>query len=439
MTDPATAPPATPAAAPPAAPTANPALAAMNDSLAAAMASLGRLPTNGISNGDIAANELSPLAGYIPTHMYTLLSADGGAMAAFVPSVCAMSGCNLPALPAGRPSIRASVCVLMGRFAAARLIGGFVQSLNRAECTRATAAVLAQQVHPNHLAEVRRMVEMYTPVAERFIPILTYNAVMISQFGHAHLSESRSKLMSTTLKLSPIGTAVADDPTLEGAVMHDMFHNVGGGILSAAARHPNYVTACGKLGYDNLRARLPLKHANTAPALDYSALYITTKAMVEVKGGIPSGFAVPESLNVAIEAASSAAAGADLIAKVAVVRMMAKELIPACLYMAGYILGRLRQIHDDPDMNIRTAVRTHKVTILGANFIERERGSGVGLAMFTTGISHGVITPTAAELAAQRTSLQALAVEGVAKVAGLAAATPAATAAPAVAGAPAVP
>ena len=339
------------------------------------------------------ANEGFPLIGIMAPHMYSLLNGAGTQMAPIQAQVVAMTGCNNQALPINHASIVAAVVVALGRNGAQRLIANFVNSLNRAECTLVINAPNAGAVHADHMGAFIAALTKYGPYAERLVPILSYNAINIITLGHSHLTGSASRLTQTTMRLSPIRGDMEEYDDLETAAFHDMYHNVGGGILSMAARSVRFSTAAGALGFDNLRKRIPITHSDTGPIQGYRALFDTARAMPEADGGIDPQLAPPAVITAAIDASNNAAPGPGQIAAVTRLRTMSSTILPVTLYLAGYILGCLRRIHDSEDMTLRTAKRTYKCTILGAKFIERECGGGAGAGSFIAGLTQGSVDP----------------------------------------------
>lgn len=392
-------------------------LAALNAAIALANQHIDGLVQNGLSNGNIGPNFMMPLAGRIDTWMNTLVTAGANpVLAPLDRQIMVMSGANAQNRPADRCSLAAAVCIALARNSAQRTVNGYVAGLNRAEVTIYDQATHGAEIHAAHRAEVTRLLLLLLPTSERFLSVLCYNSIMISKFGHCHQAAKAGKLFRTTLRLSPVNSLGDEDPDVAERLFHDAFHHAGGNVLTAACRHPAYKAAMERLGYSNLSRRMPVKEADTAIALNYVALYETAQAKVTRGTGVPANLAAPPALAAHIQALSQAANPNAVAAAAAVLRADSEHLRGPALYLAGYILGCLMYEHDNPDMTLKEARRSHNVTILGSFFIARESGSATGMRAFDTGKAQGMRAPTPEDVAADAAAFIAEAAASVAAV-----------------------
>lgn len=199
------------------------------------------------------------------------------------------------------------------------------------------------------------------------------------------------KLATTTISLLGMKDFFdANTPVeAEGCIMHDLFHPVSYAIKSNLARNVEWATALTKLNFDNLRKRVPAKASDCGIALNFPTLLRKARSYEHTVNDLPTALMAPPGLTIAIAQYQSETDPARHQLVVEELRKMSQTLVIPSVFVAGFMLGRERRAHNDPDMTLRLAAKTN--TILGSPAYERSAGEHAGI--FAQGCALGFVPP----------------------------------------------
>lgn len=361
-----------------------------------AMAMIDNVPENGLANGDAYVNTARHSSSHIKACLRWPWNADGTARG-FVDQVARYSRADLDAngrtATADKVDFAAAVAVAIGRASASRFYGWSSDALNPAETLTIPNNTPDLVVHGDHEEAIAEAITDLALVAPRLMGVFFYNSISYETVNHHHLPEVTKKLAATTIGLTGLEEWLSAGEGRESAVFHDMFHPVTDVRKSNAARAIDCVEPLYNMGFPNLAKRIPVKAPDSGVAINYSVLLDTAMAFRHTPAHLPAALNTPRALREAINAYVLAQDAAELTQAVNNLRVLSGLLAEPSAFLVGFIVGRMGEVANDFDLNLRMAKR--ESTILGSPAYTRVTSEYAGT--YNRGLELGHMTVAATE------------------------------------------